>query len=847
MLLKVSYEHYDHMTRKTKKSKNKQEKMPYGNIRKAFKSAYYNELKYDFKSAIQYYRVAHSLVQDMPKSYKLLDEIKTVADLLNFKICYLSFHCNVPSEAFSQFHKHIEFYKNLRGDPKKEFVYYAWMARQYKVFGELLDFFSEHFECDSLSKDQALYFNISASLEKARRESAIKILADIKPNIKHLLDRVSPYNPCRIDLQEQVWIGESTELVTFENESDPLQNTPAVEDAYNVLAAQELKSDYGNQILELLNRASAHLKNHGKRRRYLGGVTRHMADEYQYLGFYEVAKKHYDEVLSVFEREKWHDICSDILTNNLKCARSLQCPTEIVRIQLLMLEPKFPFAQETRISTANKLLTYLQRTSLDAPVVHVFQPNDLLVKSDIRFLSSSYRVGQDMRLLLKVKSNFVVPISFKRIEVVFSDADYDTTLDQSNSDESQLKFEPGEIKSMKIDIKASKVGNLAIKNINFILSEVQNPVMLQRPISYSDEDGTPIYNITIDEHDPLLDVNIHFSNPILFGERMPLRIEMNNKGSPITNGKLTIRSTSNNIGILSHSQGSLQGDAFEIPVAGFETNYTETVYLTPTELEPLSYDIIFEFTTETYTSKTTSSVNIRTINPMTTSFDFSMDYKKLHNKLSEGNSFMVLGTIVTHSDLEIIHSKLTPAKHETSGHDIVAIEHSSHKNATILHKGNQFTLLCKAVALLKSNQPLGELTIEWRRNGGEESFVSSFMLPSIEIVGDKKEYLINYKCPKRGNIGKLLDHTITITNTTSSIQEFSLDVSESGHFSVLGDLRTQFKVNPHSKLDIVHKLFPLQTGRNPTPVFSISRTGPSVLLKTILHHVFIDPQINKHL
>jgi hypothetical protein len=47
------------------------------------------------------------------------------------------------SEAVSQFTKHMQYYKSLI-ELDKEYLHYAWVSRQYRVFGELLDLFYQY-------------------------------------------------------------------------------------------------------------------------------------------------------------------------------------------------------------------------------------------------------------------------------------------------------------------------------------------------------------------------------------------------------------------------------------------------------------------------------------------------------------------------------------------------------------------------------------------------------------------------------------------------------------------------------------------------------------------------------
>lgn len=68
-----------------------------------------------------------------------LVEIKTIAELLHFKISTLLLHGGKIKEAVTWFRQHIASYRKLVGAPEVRFLHWEWMSRQYLVFAELLE------------------------------------------------------------------------------------------------------------------------------------------------------------------------------------------------------------------------------------------------------------------------------------------------------------------------------------------------------------------------------------------------------------------------------------------------------------------------------------------------------------------------------------------------------------------------------------------------------------------------------------------------------------------------------------------------------------------------------------
>lgn len=68
-----------------------------------------------------------------------LVEIKTIAELLHFKISTVLLHGGKLKEAITWFHQHNASYKKLVGAPEVVFLHWEWLSRQFLVFAELLD------------------------------------------------------------------------------------------------------------------------------------------------------------------------------------------------------------------------------------------------------------------------------------------------------------------------------------------------------------------------------------------------------------------------------------------------------------------------------------------------------------------------------------------------------------------------------------------------------------------------------------------------------------------------------------------------------------------------------------
>lgn len=106
-------------------------------------------------------------------------EIKSIASLLNYKICHLCFYLNIPMDAISHFRKHIEIFQNKSPPIQIEFEHHGWLSDQFFIFAELFDMAVNQFNLTpSSSQHPGVYYFDAASHMIERRKSAATIVLD---------------------------------------------------------------------------------------------------------------------------------------------------------------------------------------------------------------------------------------------------------------------------------------------------------------------------------------------------------------------------------------------------------------------------------------------------------------------------------------------------------------------------------------------------------------------------------------------------------------------------------------------------------------------------------------------
>lgn len=103
-------------------------------------------------------------------------EVKSMASLLNYKICRLCFYLNVPMDAISNFRKHVDIFQNKQTTNQGGFEQFAWLSEQFQIFAELFEMAVNSLSlAPSSNHHPGVYFFEAASYMSERRKAARSI------------------------------------------------------------------------------------------------------------------------------------------------------------------------------------------------------------------------------------------------------------------------------------------------------------------------------------------------------------------------------------------------------------------------------------------------------------------------------------------------------------------------------------------------------------------------------------------------------------------------------------------------------------------------------------------------
>ncbi|XP_049849507.1 trafficking protein particle complex subunit 11-like [Schistocerca gregaria] len=491
VLRRASDEHYFEEIRFVKKHKEKVTKSSQIKlfIRHHVKVAFYFELRSNIQAAIRYYASAYNNLLEVKKVWKDFEEVKALAEIIVFKLCYHYLALKNVDRAISQFHQHINYYRLLVGDPEYEFRHFAWLARQYRIFSELLQTFyhsndavQSNFSCSLGStcrridwSNPGYYYQMAATHQIARRECARELCAPHtdREEVAELLSYFSTQDEdCSSNFRLNEYIGQTSALSILDVSKVDVQLSRYVDslnsrtvfdpfvdwdpdllsrrdgliargvdcigahlnDWYLVVIAQEIHTNHSQIIVRLLSKArDAYLENESGTKRILAHLSSKMAHEYYLMKDYQKSIDVNQQVIHIYRQDRWTELLMPALRERLECSKRLEKWEDFFRygVELLSCGCQQSFASEKAATLSSLLDVLFNLQPLSAPLVHSQakdEPKNELLKCRVYFDQRKAFIGTDVKLHVEVKSCFPSDVRFSSLALAFNDPQYDVTL-----------------------------------------------------------------------------------------------------------------------------------------------------------------------------------------------------------------------------------------------------------------------------------------------------------------------------------------------------------------------------------------------------------------------------------
>ncbi|KAK3843310.1 MAG: Foie gras liver health family 1-domain-containing protein [Linnemannia gamsii] len=476
-----------------------------------FKMGMFSECKQDIDNAVKFYESAYGLLIDMfavtstitpgtpglQARTKRWAEAKVLADCLCLKICKFHLYLDAPSTALFIFRRHLIVFKGFSeswrmGDDS--FEYWAWLGKQYRVFGDLLDIgVKAGFKLPVPSPGSVVYGSFAGMTEGSKdlnKFSGIGVGngvtgfgigpsgdayvyggsvgggrgggthgpgAGVNPMLVlqhagyfyHQSADCSVQRRLRFEMAEEAYPDSSVAPVPTSSKPYPptLQSMNA-----------ERAIDHLSLTIELLTKSYEQFKRHKAGRMTLF-LASEIAGTYYTAGKFEMALKFFERIGKTYRKEGWNLILTSILKWSIQCAKELGYWENVVEYLIEMMSPDMPATEAKRSSVFDELVSILHtdihpaNSSLHKPLVLSMPQINSFVSCAVQFQTKQAFVASASKFQLQLSTQGgqgALPKSFRLsyVLVEFSDPNLNHRFEDLRSLD-QIEVQDSEGVSMK--------------------------------------------------------------------------------------------------------------------------------------------------------------------------------------------------------------------------------------------------------------------------------------------------------------------------------------------------------------------------------------------------------------
>ncbi|CAE6461506.1 unnamed protein product [Rhizoctonia solani] len=450
-------------------------------VRYEYKMATFAEFRDEQEVARKHYEDCWTALVDMFGSTALLPprtkrwaEAKVLADCVTVKICKLYLYHNLTNRALSHFNRHLHRFAELSrgwgiGDETYEF--WSWMARQHRIFAELLEHglrsglqihslapppLPHSLPPQSSSLGHASKASISPSPTPAPGQShsglsqptpGAGVNAALSSGLNPALVLQHPgfYYYIAAGCSRERLIRFKTVLEAETRDPSPVSATPAF--------ANEQKIDHHSLIVELYTKAYETFK-HQKagQTRLTYFIAYRIAETHYEGGKFDLAVKFFERIARTYRTERWTELLRPALALWYDCARHLADIELSLRVLAEMLVPGMTSAEE-RINIGEDLMAILKSTAPSSgatPIIVDLSDHEPLFDIAPTFWQAKSPVNELVPFQIVIKGpsdGALAQVQFSSMDVKFAGVDRTLTIyhakDPALAEESLQKINVG--------------------------------------------------------------------------------------------------------------------------------------------------------------------------------------------------------------------------------------------------------------------------------------------------------------------------------------------------------------------------------------------------------------------
>ncbi|KAI0061971.1 hypothetical protein BV25DRAFT_1805032 [Artomyces pyxidatus] len=310
-------------------------------VRYEYKMACFAEFRGEDEVALKHYQDAYSTLLIMfgstailPPRTKRWAEAKVLADCINIKICKLYLYNNEHSLALSQHMIHMRKFADFSrgwGIGEETFEYWSWIARQYRVFAELLEQGTRStLKLPVHTPAPVPPLNASTTLSGLTELDALRVLG---LNPASALQHPGFYYYMAASATEKRRGRFLSTLEVAELQAVPIPPGFVNEKKVDHLA---IVLEMYTKSYELFKKHSAISNGQGQGRLTLR-IAYRIAQTYHASGKFDMAVRFFERIARTYRREKWGSMLRPLLATWYACAQQLGDVELSVRLLVEML------------------------------------------------------------------------------------------------------------------------------------------------------------------------------------------------------------------------------------------------------------------------------------------------------------------------------------------------------------------------------------------------------------------------------------------------------------------------------------------------------------------------------
>ncbi|OQR81114.1 hypothetical protein ACHHYP_16730 [Achlya hypogyna] len=464
-------EYYKTQAKRVKKSKKPTRAVA---VRHSFKVAHFYEFRRHTVKMLTHYEAAYKALLSLPMAdaaeADAHAQIKAVAEFVHFKLVYHHiFSTHNLKLAIDQMQRHMKAFSRAVGPLDRAHEHWAWVSRQYHVFGQLLleaqslRLSSTGIESD-MFKEAYLYFSAAAKYATWRRKAAAKMQLGYDPATAD----ATAATLAAATVTPSVYVGGDPSVAGLSLAEYRQLREKSVYQAQLGIRLLELASQY------LVHYQSNHMPRHRLKNRFLLrlGIERLAAQDY------DQARIDLQRAKVAYSQERWWALVSQVLKQLLLCALQQQDTLAFLDFSLQLLSPKVeefvpaPERQQLHEGFLRAWATPAATGLLPLPEPAYELALDRarpMVFCGVEFAAPEAYVCEQIVLRITLESALPAPLAVARLAVVFSDDRYDQVLEHGETTDLTLPPRAAKELSLTLTLLPDGAPGLQCHEVRFVL------------------------------------------------------------------------------------------------------------------------------------------------------------------------------------------------------------------------------------------------------------------------------------------------------------------------------------------------------------------------------------------